>query len=309
MSISSNIAFAQARLVRLPAAMAFIASLVAAFFCLPAGSARAGTLVVEIAPNWPDRQPFIERGRTVWVYVSQGREGQPRRSHIVGKRNASRGLDPVRYDLPPGNYRVDLVKTGDNSYSPFLRSCAQPATIAADRETRLRFPVSCRGLDDGWASDEIGIMSVSHAMAVEPGYLDGLYYTHLLNDVGSDGMSRLKFRQHQCKTMAAPLAALSRATAGARRSGVIFIDGPWIGGFELRSLESREFDAQQVRRMVKTLEYMCWTRWRERWLPPGPGEQDLAAKVQAFVASEINKLDRFNAIAERLEEAGRGRSR
>ena len=91
------------------------------------------------------------------------------------------------------------------------------------------------------------------------------------------------------------------------RSSTVFIDS-WVGSdgtYPDHVLLGREYDAAQIRRMVRALKYLCWT-WAIDWPRPTSSEEAiLAAKIREFVEAEKTNLDELNGIADALDAASR----
>ena len=98
--------------------------------------------------------------------------------------------------------------------------------------------------------------------------------------------------------------------SSGRPSATVFMES-WLGYGDpnWRSLRNRDFDADELRLMISSLKYLCWTRWLDDWRRVDSAEeQDLADKIRSFVVTERAKLDRLNVIPARLEEAERART-
>jgi hypothetical protein len=254
-----------------------------------------GQVVVEISSTCQDGERFVRDDQSLWVYAQADGSAQPywRLLDKVQRRGASE-TSSVAWTALPGKYWIDLVKSSGEAWPPLKRSRSSlPVTIVSGQTKRLRFPseASCTG---AWEFRGAG-----GPYAAGAAYVDRRdEYKALTNMVAR--------KEKQCRDMAIPLRNVqAQIQVNPPRSGRIFVADWAPPGYD-QTIYRREFDASQIRLLVRGLKYMCAQYQTEMFTPQDGEESRLVADAKRALKSSADDMDDLNEIADFLEK-GKGR--
>lgn len=264
-----------------------------------------GTLNVHIyancLANGGYRVGYIGADQSVWIYAhritnedSSGNLEWTLIGSVQVHGNPPEELPSVQWRGRVGRYQIQIVQSSGKAFSPFAVDLthATTAELVGGQTTSVRFPGGCYyGM--AWSTEDLtNFAASSEAINRADDYV-----------IAGEMVARKK---KECEEIAVPLqlANGSLGLNGPVRS-TIFIRGPWAGGRYPSELANRDYDAAEIRLMVKGLQYLCGQYLVQFFRPRNEEERSLVADGKSTLENEVKMIGALYTIADQLEAAAR----
>ncbi len=271
------------------------------FCCLtvaPSAEQANGSVEITIKTKLSDGRTFIDPGESVWVYA-RNLEGGPGRPWSLinwidlkpGRGPMHDGFLPFYRTVPAGRYEFNLVKANNSVAAPLVVSeegCNPVANVSAGATTKLQFPNGCMSDSYPWPSGWGA--RAAHAFGND-------YWLQLADDMEK------AFKE--CVQIRAPLVQIYQhlITSHPQKAVVLIKKLDWREPNEFNYFDDREFNAAQIRLIVKSFEYFCLAdNDPGKWPVPKTEEESmLAYQLRERANAEVRAVRALYKIADVLD--------